>query len=206
MKRAGWRAGKGGADAPAFRLPQFLLLRVHAQEISFEVRLRPHPSESHQYLAARLLALTVLRLAGEHTAVLSAGLCHGREPAVFTRRPEGGYGLWIAVGKLPDPTALRRAASLAERVVCYCYGERRRCVAALRGQRLLPRVRVIWLASGFLARLTAALEPRAHGKTAEWEVVVERKGEKEWLRIAGAVWRPLFLAGEGDGWRAAAGR
>jgi uncharacterized protein YaeQ len=91
------------------------------------LRLARHPSESDEFLVARLLAYCL-----EHTEGIefSRGLCDADEPPVAVRDLTGRLMAWIDVGT-PAPERLHRAAKLAPRVVVYVHKDYRQWLADL---------------------------------------------------------------------------
>ena len=81
------------------------------------VRMARHPSESDEFLVARLLAYCL-----EYTEGIefSKGLSDPDEPAVSVRDLTGNLRVWVDIGT-PEPARLHRAAKSAARVVVYCH-------------------------------------------------------------------------------------
>ena len=81
------------------------------------LRLARHPSESDEFLVARLLAYCL-----EHTEGIefSRGLSDADEPPIAVRDLTGRLRAWIDVGT-PSPDRLHRAAKLAPRVAVYVH-------------------------------------------------------------------------------------
>jgi uncharacterized protein YaeQ len=82
-----------------------------------ELRVARHPSESGEYLFARVLAYCL-----EYTEGLafSRGLSDPDEPALAVRDLTGALRAWIEVGS-PDAARLHRASKAAPRVVVYAH-------------------------------------------------------------------------------------
>ena len=70
------------------------------------VRMARHPSESEEYLVARLLAYCLEYTDG---IVFSAGLSDPDEPAVSVRDLTGALRVWVDIGS-PDASRLHRAS------------------------------------------------------------------------------------------------
>lgn len=85
------------------------------------LRLARHPSESDEFLVARLLAYCL-----EHTEGIefSRGLSDADEPPIAVRDLTGRLRAWIDVGT-PSPDRLHRAAKLAPRVAVYVHKDYR---------------------------------------------------------------------------------
>ena len=88
---------------------------------TLSLRLARHPSESDEFLVARLLAYCL-----EHTEGIefSRGLCDADEPPVAVRDLTGRLRAWIDVGT-PSPERLHRAAKQAPRVAVYVHKDYR---------------------------------------------------------------------------------
>jgi len=85
------------------------------------LRVARHPSESDEFLVARLLAYCL-----EHTDGIefSRGLSDADEPPIAVRDLTGRLRAWIDVGT-PSPDRLHRAAKLAPRVAVYVHKDYR---------------------------------------------------------------------------------
>ena len=88
---------------------------------TLSLRLARHPSESDEFLVARLLAYCL-----EYTEGIefSRGLCDADEPPVAVRDLTGRMTAWIDVGT-PSPERLHRAAKQAARVAVYIHKDYR---------------------------------------------------------------------------------
>lgn len=86
---------------------------------SLSLKLAQHPSESEDYLVARVLAAAL-----EHTDGLefTAGLGRSEEPAVWVRDLTGRLQAWIEVGT-PAAARLHKASKAADSVAVYCHKE-----------------------------------------------------------------------------------
>lgn len=126
---------------------------------TLEVKLARHPSESVEYMVARLLAYCLEYTEG--IAFSEGGVSSGDEPAVLVRDLTGKIVGWIEVG-LPDWERLHRAAKIAERVVVYTHRDPRQLVAQLEGKRIHRREEMeIWaLDRSFVAELGEGLDRR----------------------------------------------
>ena len=83
------------------------------------LRAAQHPSESNEYLIARLLAYLLEYREG---IVFSRGVSEPEEPMISVRDLTGKIISWIDIGT-PDSTRLHRASKAADRVVVYCHKE-----------------------------------------------------------------------------------
>jgi uncharacterized protein YaeQ len=84
---------------------------------SLELRLARHPSETSEYLLARLLAYCLEYTEG---ITFSRGLSDPEEPALSVRDLTGALRAWIEVGA-PDPARLHRASKASPRVAVYAH-------------------------------------------------------------------------------------
>ena len=84
---------------------------------SLALRVAQHPSESDEYLVARVLAYVL-----EYTEGIefSRGVSTPDEPAIFVRDLTGAITTWIDIGT-PDPARLHKAQKAAARVAVYCH-------------------------------------------------------------------------------------
>jgi len=83
------------------------------------LRAAQHPSESNEYLIARVLAYLLEYREG---IVFSRGVSEPEEPMISVRDLTGKIISWIDIGT-PDSTRLHRASKAADRVVVYCHKE-----------------------------------------------------------------------------------
>ncbi|MBS0578904.1 MAG: YaeQ family protein [Proteobacteria bacterium] len=84
---------------------------------NFEVRAARHPSETAEYLLARMLAYCLEYTEG---IAFSKGLSDPDEPAITVRDLTGALRAWIEVGA-PEPARLHRASKAAPRVAVYAH-------------------------------------------------------------------------------------
>jgi uncharacterized protein YaeQ len=99
---------------------------------SFALRVAMHPSETMEYMAARLLAYCLEYTEG---IAMTAGLSDGDEPAIVVRSLTGQITGWIEVG-MPDADRLHRASKLAERVAVYPHRDVRILLGQFEGKRI----------------------------------------------------------------------
>jgi len=102
---------------------------------TFELKMAQHPSESAEYMVARLLAYCLEYTEGIE---LTQGVSAGDEPAVLVRDLTGRITSWIEVG-LPDADRLHRASKLAEHVAVYTHRDPRQLLALLDGKKVHRR-------------------------------------------------------------------
>jgi uncharacterized protein YaeQ len=125
---------------------------------SLSLRLARHPSESDEFLIARLLAYCL-----EYTEGIefSRGLCDADEPPIAVRDLTGALVAWIDVGT-PSAERLHRASKVASRVAVYVHKEHRQWLAEL-GTARIHRAGALELRAfdpALIAGLVARLERR----------------------------------------------
>jgi uncharacterized protein YaeQ len=86
---------------------------------SLSLRLAQHPSESDEYLIARVLAYLMEYADG---IAFSRGVSEPEEPAIFIRDLTGAIRTWIDIGT-PDAARLHKASKTGARVVVYTHKE-----------------------------------------------------------------------------------
>ncbi len=86
---------------------------------SLSLRVAQHPSESDEYLIARVLAYLLEYREGIE---FSRGVSDPDEPMISIRDLTGKITAWIDIGT-PDSARLHKASKAAERVVVYCHKE-----------------------------------------------------------------------------------
>lgn len=96
-------------------------------------RVAQHPSESVDFLLARVLAYCLEYRDGIQFS--AQGLSGPDEPALAVRDPTGALLVWIDVG-VPDPSRLHKAAKTAPRVVVYTHKDPNRLQRLLDGERI----------------------------------------------------------------------
>jgi uncharacterized protein YaeQ len=84
---------------------------------SLAIRFAQHPSESDEYLVARLIAYLVEYADG---ITVSRGVSEPEEPAISVRDLTGAVRSWIEIGT-PDTARLHKASKAAPRVAVYCH-------------------------------------------------------------------------------------
>jgi uncharacterized protein YaeQ len=99
---------------------------------SLALRMARHPSESEEYLIARLLAYVLEFVDG---IAFSRGISDPEEPAIAVRDLTGAIDSWIDVGT-PDAARLHKASKAARRVVVYTHKDPRQFLNRLAGERI----------------------------------------------------------------------
>ena len=99
---------------------------------SFQLKIAQHPSESAEYLVARVLAYAL-----EHGEGIgfTGGLYDTDQPAVHRQDLTGQRLAWIEVGT-PDPVRLHKASKSCDAVAVYCHKEPRAWLLSLAGSRV----------------------------------------------------------------------
>jgi uncharacterized protein YaeQ len=99
---------------------------------SLLLRVAQHPSETPEYLVARVLAYCLEYAEG---ISFSRGLSDPEEPAILVRNLTGDLQAWIEVG-LPEAARLHKAGKAARRVVVYAHRDVEPWLARLEGERI----------------------------------------------------------------------
>ncbi len=86
---------------------------------TLSLRVAQHPSESDEYLIARVIAYLLEHQDG---IAFSRGVSEPDEPAIFIRDLTGRISTWIEIGT-PDATRLHKASKTGARVAVYCHKE-----------------------------------------------------------------------------------
>lgn len=96
------------------------------------LRVAKHPSESEEYLVARVLAYCL-----EYTDGLafSSGISDPDEPTLAVRDLTGVVKVWIEIG-LPDPARLHKASKAAGRVAVYTHKDPGQWLRQIAGERI----------------------------------------------------------------------
>src|SRR5213596_2812265 len=84
---------------------------------SLALRVARHPSESEEYLVARLLAYLLEFTEGIE---FSRGVAEPDAPAIAVRDLTGAITSWIDIG-MPDAARLHKASKSADRVAVYTH-------------------------------------------------------------------------------------
>jgi uncharacterized protein YaeQ len=122
------------------------------------LRMAMHPSESMEYMAARLMAYCLEYTDGIE---MTAGLSDGNEPAIVVRDLTGRITAWIEIG-LPDADRLHRASKLAGRVAVYTHRDPGILMSQLAGHRIhrAEALAIYSFAGSFIKDLAARIERR----------------------------------------------
>ncbi len=96
------------------------------------LRVAQHPSETPEYLIARVLAYCLEYAEG---IAFSKGLSDPEEPAILVRDLTGVLQTWIEVG-MPEAARLHKASKAARRVVVYAHRDVEPWLARLAGERI----------------------------------------------------------------------
>jgi len=122
------------------------------------LRVARHPSESAEYLVARVLAYAMEYAEGIE---FSRGVSEPDEPAITIRDPTGAIRSWIEIGS-PDAARLHKAAKLAPRVAVYTHKDVAQLLRNLAGERIhrAADVELYAIDRALLRDLSARLERR----------------------------------------------
>lgn len=96
------------------------------------LRIAQHPSESEEYLIARVIAYLLEFAEGIE---FSRGISTPDEPAIAVRDLTGAIKTWIDVGT-PDAARLHKAAKLATRVAVYTHKDPAQFLKQLAGKTI----------------------------------------------------------------------
>src|SRR5918994_7859398 len=99
---------------------------------SLSLRVAQHPSESNEYLIARLLAYLLEYREGIE---FSRGVSEPEEPAISVRDLTGAIRTWIDIGT-PDAARLHKASKAAARVAVYTHKEPTQFLKQLAGEKI----------------------------------------------------------------------
>ncbi len=126
---------------------------------SLALRVARHPSESEEYLWARVLAYALEY--GEGIQFSRGGISEPDEPPIAIRDLTGAYQSWIEIGA-PDAERLHKAAKLSARVVAYAHKDPSQWLARLDGVKIhrAEAVELLALDRALIARLIPHLERR----------------------------------------------
>ena len=123
------------------------------------LRVARHPSESDEYLLARVLAYCLEYTDG--IAFSSGGLSSPDDPPIAVRDLTGALKAWIDIGT-PDAARLHRASKLAPRVAVYVHKDPAQWLRSLSGERIhrLEAIEFYAIDRALIAALAARLERR----------------------------------------------
>ena len=122
------------------------------------LRVAQHPSETAEFLVARVLAYCLEYVEG---IAFSRGLSDPEEPAILVRDLTGALETWIEVG-MPESARLHKASKAARRVVVYAHREVEPWLGRLAGERIhrAEKLEVYALDRELIAALVSRLERR----------------------------------------------
>lgn len=125
---------------------------------TLDLRVARHPSETEEFLCARVLAYCLEVREG---LAFSRGLAEPDEPALEVRDLTGRLLEWIEVGA-PDAARLHRASKAARRVAVYSHHGAERYWSSLAGERIhnAGALELYALDRALVAALVARLERR----------------------------------------------
>src|SRR5256885_12556342 len=125
---------------------------------SLDLRVAQHPSESEEYLVARVLAYAIEYVEGIE---FSRGISSADEPAIVVRDLTGAVTTWIEIGG-PDAARLHKASKAARRVAVYTHKDPAQLVARLQGERIHRADAVeLWaIDRAFISQMVSRLERR----------------------------------------------
>ena len=143
---------------------------------SFTLRVAMHPSETLEFMAARLLAYCLEYTEGIE---MTTGLSDGDEPAIVVRDLTGRITTWVDIG-LPDADRLHRASKLAERVAVYTHRDIRILLGQLEGKRIhrVEELAIYTFGGSLIAEFAEAIERRV-------DMTVSVTGEHIYLDVNG---------------------
>jgi uncharacterized protein YaeQ len=99
---------------------------------SLALRVARHPSESEEYLVARVLAYLMEFAEGIE---FSRGVSDPDEPAIAIRDLTGAIRTWVDIGT-PDAARLHKASKAAARVAVYIHKDPAQYLKQLAGERI----------------------------------------------------------------------
>lgn len=125
---------------------------------SLALRVAQHPSESDEYLIARVLAYLLEYREGIE---FSRGVSDPDEPVISIRDLTGKITAWIDIGT-PDAARLHKAAKTGARVVVYCHKEGTQWLKGLAAAAIhrAGELELYAIDRGFIAEMVARLDRR----------------------------------------------
>jgi uncharacterized protein YaeQ len=125
---------------------------------SVALRVARHPSESEEYLVARVLAYLLEFTAG---IAFSRGVSDPDDPTIAVRDDTGAITAWIDVG-WPDAARLHKASKAAARVAVYTHKDPAQLLKQLAGARIhrADALELYALDRALVGALVARLERR----------------------------------------------
>ena len=125
---------------------------------SLDLRVARHPSESEEFMCARVLAFCLEQREG---LAFSKGLAEPDQPALEVRDLTGALQAWIEIGT-PDAARLHRASKAAPRVAVYTHTDADRYWQSLAGEKIHrgESLELYGLDRSLVAALVSRLERR----------------------------------------------
>jgi uncharacterized protein YaeQ len=125
---------------------------------SLALRVARHPSESEEYLVARVLAYLLEVAEGIE---FSRGVSDPEEPTIAVRDLTGAITTWIDIGT-PDAARLHKASKAAGRVVVYTHKDPALYLKQLAGETIhrAEELELYAIDRGLVSALVARLERR----------------------------------------------
>ncbi len=125
---------------------------------SLDLRVARHPSESAEFLCARVLAFCLEQRDG---LAFSKGLSDPDRPALEVRDLTGTVQAWIEIGA-PDAARLHRASKATARVAVYTHHDPKRYWSSLAGSRIhrADSIELFGLDEGLVEGMVARLDRR----------------------------------------------
>ena len=125
---------------------------------SLALRVARHPSESEEYLIARVLAYC---LEYQDGIAFSSGISDPEDPTLAVRDLTGAIKVWVEIGA-PGPDRLHKASKAAGRVAVYTHKDPALVLRQLAGERIHRAADVEFYSfdRGLIAGLVARLERR----------------------------------------------
>ena len=125
---------------------------------SLALRVARHPSESEEYLVARLLAYLLEFTEGIE---FSRGITDPDSPTIAVRDLTGAIKTWIDIGT-PDAARLHKASKASERVVVYIHKDPTQFLKQIAGEKIhrAEALELYAIDRALVAALVARLERR----------------------------------------------
>lgn len=125
---------------------------------SLALRVAQHPSESDEYLIARVLAYLLEYREGIE---FSRGVSDPEQPTIAVRDLTGRITTWIEIGT-PDGARLHKASKAAERVAAYCHKDPRQWLKQLESAAMhrADAIELYAVDRNFVAALVSRLDRR----------------------------------------------
>jgi uncharacterized protein YaeQ len=144
---------------------------------SLSLKVARHPSESAEYLVARVLAYALEYTEG---IAFTSGLSNGDDPALWVRDLTGALRAWIEIGA-PAAERLHKASKACDRVAVYCHKDMGSFLRNIAGSRMHApeKVALVELDRDLIDALAARLDRRTAWTVSvhEGELYVEVGGE-----------------------------